>query len=89
MNKLSRELGMSRHAHSRYIHFGYGNKNNLEKKIWWLTPIGLRVFLLQTAFFQPLSKASPIVKNWIKFCYFQLKDLVANFYVYMLIHYHL
>jgi hypothetical protein len=29
MNKFSRALGMSRHAHSRYIHFGTGNKNNL------------------------------------------------------------
>jgi hypothetical protein len=29
MNKFSRELGMSSHAHSRYIHFGTGNKNNL------------------------------------------------------------
>jgi hypothetical protein len=29
MNKFSREPGMSRHAHSRYIHFGTGNKNNL------------------------------------------------------------
>jgi hypothetical protein len=32
MNNLSRELGMSRHAHSRYIHFGNGNKNNLGKQ---------------------------------------------------------
>jgi hypothetical protein len=29
MSKFSRKLGMSRHAHSRYIHFGAGNKNNL------------------------------------------------------------
>jgi hypothetical protein len=32
MIKFSRELGMSRHAHSRFIHFGTGNKNNLGKQ---------------------------------------------------------
>jgi hypothetical protein len=29
MSKFSRKPGMSRHAQSRYIHFGTGNKNNL------------------------------------------------------------
>jgi hypothetical protein len=29
MSKFSKKPGMSRHAHSRYIHFGSGNKNNL------------------------------------------------------------
>jgi hypothetical protein len=29
MSKFSRKPGMPRHAHSRYIHFGIGNKNNL------------------------------------------------------------
>jgi hypothetical protein len=48
-----------------------------------LTPKGLRVFFNKTASKQPLLKTSQMVQNWNQFWYFQLLDLVANFYIYM------